>query len=411
MIYDVVIVGAGAAGAGAARVLAERPLSVLIVEAGQRVGGRGYTATVEGMPLDLGCGWLHSAERNPFTGLASAAGFTVDQSPSAWLTQYRDLGFSPQEREAARSDWHAVSDRLETVGDSDRAFDAVPPDAPWLNFMQLLSGVSNGAPLDELSAADLLAYDAAASGNNWRVREGYGRLISYTLPSLPIRFGTPVTAIETAGDGVRLSTDVGTITARSAIVTASTNVLASGTIALEGGLDEHCHAASLLPLGLANKCFLAIDGPSPFEPETHVIGNPRKVESGTYYISAFGRPAIEAYFGGTAARALEREGLAAGFTFAVDELAALFGSDVRRCLRPLAATTWGQQTYFGGSYSHALVGTSGMRGTLATPYRDRLFFAGEATHPSDFSTAHGAYESGQRAAAQVLSALAATAAA
>ena len=35
MIYDVVIVGAGAAGAGAARVLAERPLSVLIVEAGQ----------------------------------------------------------------------------------------------------------------------------------------------------------------------------------------------------------------------------------------------------------------------------------------------------------------------------------------------------------------------------------------
>jgi len=42
---------------------------------------------------------------------------------------------------------------------------------------------------------------------------------------------------------------------------------------------------------------------------------------------------------------------------------------------------------------------------LARPFDDRLFFAGEATHGSYFSTAHGAHDSGVRAAEQVIAAL------
>jgi len=44
---------------------------------------------------------------------------------------------------------------------------------------------------------------------------------------------------------------------------------------------------------------------------------------------------------------------------------------------------------------------------LAQPFDDRIFFTGEATHPFDFSTAHGAYESGLRAAEEAIAALAA----
>lgn len=42
------------------------------------------------------------------------------------------------------------------------------------------------------------------------------------------------------------------------------------------------------------------------------------------------------------------------------------------------------------------------RATLARPFDDRLFFAGEATHATDFSTTHGAYESGVRAAEEAI---------
>jgi monoamine oxidase len=43
---------------------------------------------------------------------------------------------------------------------------------------------------------------------------------------------------------------------------------------------------------------------------------------------------------------------------------------------------------------------------LAAPVDGRLFFAGEATSSNFFSTAHGARDSGERAAGEVLVALA-----
>ena len=62
---DVVIIGAGAAGIAAARRLAASHLSAIVLEATARVGGRAWTCEVAGMRPDLGCGWLHSADRNP----------------------------------------------------------------------------------------------------------------------------------------------------------------------------------------------------------------------------------------------------------------------------------------------------------------------------------------------------------
>ena len=169
------------------------------------------------------------------------------------------------------------------------------------------------------------------------------------------------------------------------------------------------HAASCLPLGLANKLYLAIEGQTSLEPERHVIGNPHRAETGSYYIRPFGRPVIECFFGGAGARALEAAGLDAALGFAKDELGALFGNDVRDKLCALAGSAWGAARWFGGSYSYAKPGEAARRQALAAPWQDRLFFAGEATHAHDFSTAHGAYESGVRAAEEAIKALSAPA--
>ena len=95
---DVVVVGAGAAGIAAARRLATSGLSAIVLEATGRIGGRAWTCDVAGLHLDLGCGWLHSADRNPWTRVAEAAGFEVDRRTPAWGRQYRDLGFSQAEQ-------------------------------------------------------------------------------------------------------------------------------------------------------------------------------------------------------------------------------------------------------------------------------------------------------------------------
>jgi monoamine oxidase len=91
--------------------------------------------------------------------------------------------------------------------------------------------------------------------------------------------------------------------------------------------------------------------------------------------------------------------------FAIGELAGLFGSDIRRQLRPLAASFWRRDEFARGSYSYALPGHADDRARLAAPVQDRLFFAGEACSPNFFSTAHGAYETGTAAATAVLRSL------
>ena len=70
---DVVVVGAGAAGLGAAKALTAQGLECVVVEAMGRIGGRAHTESREfGVPFDVGCAWLHAADRNPFFADAEA---------------------------------------------------------------------------------------------------------------------------------------------------------------------------------------------------------------------------------------------------------------------------------------------------------------------------------------------------
>ena len=66
-------------------------------------------------------------------------------------------------------------------------------------------------------------------------------------------------------------------------------------------------------------------------------------------------------------------------------------------------TNWSQDQFSFGSYSYIAKGArrSDYR-TLSRPIDNRIFFAGEATHPKRNSTVHAAYESGEIAAKSIL---------
>ncbi len=43
-----------------------------------RIGGRAWTSDQHfGVPFDIGCAWLHAADRNPYFPEAKAAGWTL----------------------------------------------------------------------------------------------------------------------------------------------------------------------------------------------------------------------------------------------------------------------------------------------------------------------------------------------
>jgi monoamine oxidase len=405
---DLVIIGGGAAGIAAARHAAAHPVSYRLLEAAPRVGGRALTHVTEsGIALDRGCGWLHSADRNSWRAQAEATGFTVDRTPPPWGTQACDHGMSAAEQAAFGAAYDAWERRtLAAAGEPDRAAaELLEPGCRWNPLIDALSAYINGAGTAALSVHDYAAYANADTGVNWRVAEGYGALVAAAASGLDVSLDTPVEAIDHSGERLRIRTGRGTIEARAAIVAVPTPILAEGRLRFVPELPAKREAAAGLPLGLANKLHLALDEPGLFPADSHLFGRTDTRETCSYHLRPLGRPLVEVYAGGDHAEALERDPPALA-DFAVEELVALVGSDLRRRLRPLAPPTrWRAEPLIRGSYSHALPGRAGDRATLAAPVDSRLFFAGEACSTHDFSTAHGAHDSGVAAATAALAAL------
>ena len=410
---DVVVVGAGAAGIAAARRMmrahpASRGLSMLVLEARDRIGGRALTQRAEGEGLDMGCGWLHSADDNVLAARVEAEGLTLDRTPPPWRTQAFDHQMTPADQAAFAQAFAAFDRRVSEAaarGEDRPASDFFDPDGRWNAHMDAISGALNGARFAEVSSLDYDAY--GDTGVNWRVREGYGRLIE--------RLGeaaSPVTAtdcavrrIDRSGPLLRLETSRGALTARIVILTVPNSLIADETIRIDPPVPALLEATAGVPLGLASKVHMTVRGAGDFQPDTQLWTRTDTAQTGGYHLRPFGRPMIEAYFGADLAWGLEADGPAALFDFAASELVSALGSGMRRRLEAIAVSGWGVDPWSRGAYSHALPGHAADRARLRVPVEDRIFLAGEATAPVYYGTAHGAWMEGRRAADAALAAL------
>lgn len=404
---DVAVIGAGAAGIGAARRLFNTGVDVLLIEARDRLGGRSRTIDApNGAAIDLGCGWLHSADRNPWTSIAERLGFEVDRTAPPWREGGHDLGMPRADRtlfnDAATRFWARLNAAATSGGQDRAASELLEREGRWNALLDAISTYINGAELDRVSVIDSRAYDDTQV--NWRVSEGYGRLIAAYAQGIPKALGTPVRRIDHRGKELTIDTDRGSLKARRVIVTVPTNVLTEDAIGFDPALPDKQAAAAGLPLGNAEKVFLSVGGAGEFPCNARFFGTAERTRTATYHMRPFGRSMIEAYFGGRLARELAGAGAAAMAAFAIDEIAGVLGSSMRRRLTRIASSGWAVDPFSRGSYSHALPGHAGARAILAAPVDGRLFFAGEACSPHDFSTAHGALLSGQAAAQAVLEA-------
>jgi monoamine oxidase len=287
------------------------------------------------------------------------------------------------------------------------------PDAPastllepgniWNPLITAVSTYINGAELDRVSLQDFAAYRDTEV--NWRIAGGYGATIVAAAEGLPVRLDCAAGAIDHSGASIAVQTARGVLCARKTIVTVSSALLAQERVRFSPTLAHKTEAAAALPLGLANKLFLSLERAEDFAADSRIFGHAHQVDTAAYHMRPFGRSMIEAYFGGRLADDLEGEGGAAFVDFAKQELAGLLGSSFPSRLKALRLSQWRKDEFALGSYSYAVPGRHAARAALAEPVDDRLFFAGEACHPESYSTAHGAFLTGQAAAAQALAAL------
>ncbi|NIJ41036.1 monoamine oxidase [Parvibaculum indicum] len=411
-VYDVVIVGAGAAGLSAARQARETGLSFKVFEAKNRIGGRTFTDTTSlGMTWDRGAHWLHSADVNPLTKIADELGHPYHRQEGSFYRHLflgrkagKPVWADEETYEAYRAEFESAYDVAHVQGEAGEDIPVsrtLDPDTRFNRITRHLFQAICGADPEDLCAVDFARY--SDTEKNWPLERGYGALIAALFADIPVTLSCPVRRIDMTDAHVKVATDDGVVEAKSVIVTVSTNVLASGAIRflpqLPASLQE---ALDGVPTGHANKVAFAFRRDIFGLPEkSHALAiDERKPARSalSFQIRPFGQNMAIAYYGGSEAADLERAGRDVMIAHARGMLGDMFGTGIFKEMSGVEATAWTTDPHMLGAYSYGKPGKADMRARLSEPVGDRLFLAGEAVPLDWYSTVHGAYESGISAA-------------
>lgn len=405
---DIVVIGAGAAGIAAARRIQVANRKVIVVEASGRIGGRCLTDTATfGVPFDRGARWLHNPETNPMIKPARLAGLEVYAAP---IGQKIRIG-----RRNARAG--ETEEFLAAVVRANRAIDeasrgkldvacatALPKDlGNWAGTAEFVLGANaTGKDLKDISAID----KARAPDRNSAAiacRQGLGTLMAKLGEQIPVSLSTPASRVSWSNRDVTVETPSGRIAARAVIVTVSSNVLAAGSIRFTPDIPKRqLDAAAKLSLGSFDHIALQLPGnPLGLARDDIIIEQSNSTRTALLFANMEGSSLCSIDVAGSFGRDLSAQGEPAMVAFAVEWLTKLFGSEVGSAVRKSSATRWNAAPFALGAMSSAVPGGQGSRKILTEP-AGCMFFAGEATHETQWGTVDGAWESGERAAEAAL---------
>jgi monoamine oxidase len=462
----VVIVGAGAAGIGAALALQEAGRSYQIFEAAGRIGGRAFTDTTTfDAPFDVGCAWIHADNLESNSMMRKVVEWkeegkwksvTFDQG--TWAShddgalEFSDVFYGCSGRmntDAVKSELPAAEEKLKNAirnevakGEAgDVAVDRLVSDWRWPGDVvaTAMGPMDAAVNLYDLSAADIAA--AGDYNHNVLLKNGYGTVIQLLAKAVPpdrLHTGTRVTEVRASANGVRVITDkAGGVDAGAVIVTVSTGVLAGRQIKFWDGSKqdlphEHQDAIDNLPMGLLAKIPLWVPNAvhdmlkeSGINDFANVLSQRPDLQSVYFLVCPFNPNLVVGFVGGDFAWSLARkvpqvhQGSAPpedavekvrqeAVALAWERLAELFGCNVKRQADSREAsraffTDWGWNPLTRGAYAAARPGKFGARAALRKPAFERIYFAGEAVAEHGWhATCHGAYDSGRKVADDVM---------
>ena len=432
--FDVIVVGAGAAGLTALRDLDRAGRKVLCVEARDRVGGRVMTIgdPLSPIPIELGAEFIHGRPPEIWEIVRTARLSTYDCLEQA--VHLKDGGV-----ESSSEAWELV-DRVMT--DMTRVAEH-GPDRTFLEFIEqspypdetkqlAISYVEgfNAARKERISIASL-AIDGRASdeikGNqSFRIANGYSSVLNHVLGGVDqldakLKLNSIVERIEwlpgSASVHVRsaLTGHMEVLSSRAVAITVPLGVLqapsdAAGAICFAPEPAQILEAAKSLEFGQVVRVVLCFR--KAFWENMEAIADAGFLLCDEKFFRAWWKPlpmrapVLTGWSSGPYSDELLDLPKSATILCALADLARITNSDPDQLNEMLKAAyyhDWHGDPFSRGAYSYVPVGAVHARRALAEPVENTLFFAGEATEFNGHSaTVHGAMATGTRAAQQVL---------
>ncbi len=413
----IIIIGAGMAGLSFAQLAHRAGRDVVVVEARGRVGGRVWTADVDGSYVDLGAGWLRGTRGNPLKALMLIEGIDTredDNGPGAlWDAE---LG-RPELSTLGTVDFHIgrfksnIGSLRTALGPTASALDAIDR---YITDAALVPGVARavrfgllqfvevdyGAPAD-MTSLKFLGEDERFEGGRHLVEGGMGSIIEALATDLDVRTNQVVTGVTWSEAGVVVRAGNTTYEADYALVTVPLGVLQAGSIDFDPVLPAE-KTAAIGRMGMGDGERVVLQFNTQFWPsDTFLVHVSEPIGAFPFFhdLSAeTGKPTLVVEQGATAALARR----SATDQERVDEALEAVGNVLDISPPTPTATAlshWGSDPFSLGGVSYPKLGsTPDDRRALAAPAGTRLLFAGEATSVEYYGTVHGAMISGIREA-------------